>query len=118
MAESWRDNTSRYAVPESKSVAPLPDLLPDRCTWGDALLTHFRRASLQARRRLGFTVIINAVTVGGVFGIVVGIPANTLLNEIVQPSFTFWYLMLLQGIMSQSFFGGAERCVAWRESSV
>jgi hypothetical protein len=119
LAQRWHQASPRYASSEDAACAPLPELDVIRCGWGKALIIQMRRAMIQTVRAASQQLMLGLVLVLGILAIVYGLPTdNDLGNILVQPGFALFFLMLTQGVAAQRIFGGAERCVGWRESSV
>jgi ABC-type multidrug transport system ATPase subunit len=116
----WRGSSSRYAPPEKDAVALLPDLNPERCSWGIAGVSHARRKFLQSKLAWKDQVSMVIVLWAVLYAVCISSPTPDQMPAIIllQPTGAYFIFSLTQGVAAQKVFGGAERVVAWREAGV
>lgn len=118
LAQRWTEVGCKYAVDPLAAWAHLPQLSPERCRWGDAVLTHLKRAALQIRREVHNHLVYTCMLGSGLFIVVSSIPAGQLDTVMMQPAFALFFMSLVQGVAAQRVFGANERFVSWREAGV
>lgn len=119
LSSLWVRTGKAFAPDETRAIAPLPNLSPERCDWGVAIVTHFRRAMLQLLLVWKYRVCIGVVVSLGAILIstLIDVSQNPTLL-IVQAVVALFSLALTQAVAAQRVYGGEERVVAWREASV